>query len=114
MYLCICHGLNEGAVDHACTSGACSAARVFRHYDVKPQCGKCVRAIQDVVKSRQSARGADPAPLAASGICPRKAARLAREAAQPCPAEAAAIEASPCLPDGVLARPGLEMAGQAS
>ncbi len=49
MYLCLCHGLNEAAVQRAQAAGATTAVRVYRHYGVKPQCGKCVRAVHGAV-----------------------------------------------------------------
>ncbi len=58
MYLCVCHALNERAVKEACgalsggyAGGTCTAASVYRHLGVKPQCGKCVRAVQETVRA---------------------------------------------------------------
>ncbi len=64
MYLCICHGLNEKSVAKAHSQGACSAARVFHHYQVKPRCGKCVQAIQSAVSS-SAGEERMPTPIAA-------------------------------------------------
>ena len=61
MYLCICHALNEQAVDAAREAGAATAIGIYRHYGVKPKCGKCVRAMQAVAEG-QSSRDIDTMP----------------------------------------------------
>lgn len=55
MYLCLCHGLNERAVHQACREGASTAGYVYRHFGVKPQCGKCVRSMQHAVEGTYQA-----------------------------------------------------------
>lgn len=64
MYVCLCHGLNDRAVRAAIDEGgAGSAAEVYRHYACKPQCGKCVATVRDMVRSAQ------PAPTRGCGRC---------------------------------------------
>lgn len=51
MYVCLCHGLNDRQVRSAIDEGgAGSAAQVYRHFDCKPRCGKCVPFVRDMVK----------------------------------------------------------------
>ncbi|NFV80441.1 (2Fe-2S)-binding protein [Magnetospirillum aberrantis] len=55
MYVCLCHGLNDRQVRAAIDEGqAGSAAEVYRHYSCKPQCGKCVSTVHDMVRAAQS------------------------------------------------------------
>lgn len=50
MYVCVCHGLNSKDVKQAAGNGACCSAEVFRHFAVKPQCGRCVRTMQTLLR----------------------------------------------------------------
>lgn len=51
MYVCLCHGLNDRHVRAAIDEGgAGSAAQVYQHYECKPQCGKCVPYVRDMVR----------------------------------------------------------------
>jgi len=49
MYVCVCHALTDGDVRSARDEGAATSAEVFRHYGVKPQCGRCVRTMGGVM-----------------------------------------------------------------
>ncbi|MCB2099821.1 MAG: (2Fe-2S)-binding protein [Rhodobacterales bacterium] len=50
MYICVCNGLNECAVRDACDRGARTAETVYRHHGVRPQCGKCVHMIDQIIR----------------------------------------------------------------
>lgn len=49
MYVCLCHGFTDRQVRAAVTEGAGNAQAVFRHFDSKPRCGKCVSTVRDLV-----------------------------------------------------------------
>jgi bacterioferritin-associated ferredoxin len=52
MYVCLCHGINDRQVRSAIDEGgAGSAAQVYRHYDCRPRCGKCVPMVRDMVEA---------------------------------------------------------------
>ena len=54
MYVCLCHGINVRQVRAAIDEGgAGSAAQVYRHYDCRPRCGKCVPMMRDMVETAQ-------------------------------------------------------------
>lgn len=58
MYVCLCHGINDRQVHAAIhEGGAASTAKVYEHFQVKPQCGKCVPYVHDMVKSARSCGG---------------------------------------------------------
>jgi bacterioferritin-associated ferredoxin len=46
MYICICHALTEGDVRSAEAAGAVTHGEVFRHFGVKPQCGRCMTSMR--------------------------------------------------------------------
>jgi bacterioferritin-associated ferredoxin len=54
VYICICNALTERQVDDAVRQGASRPAQVYRHHACRPQCGKCVREVED--KVREGAR----------------------------------------------------------
>lgn len=67
MYVCLCHGLNDRQVRSAIDEGgAGSAAQVYRHFDCKPRCGKCVPYVRDLVKA---AKGAETGGCGGDGGC---------------------------------------------
>jgi bacterioferritin-associated ferredoxin len=49
MYVCICHGFTEKKVKQALSSGARTAAGVFNGLGCRPQCGKCVPYVRQMV-----------------------------------------------------------------
>jgi bacterioferritin-associated ferredoxin len=66
MYVCLCHGLNDRQVRAAIDEGgAGSAAQVYRHYDCRPRCGKCVGQVRDMVKAHRGEGGG----CAGGGAC---------------------------------------------
>ncbi len=54
MYVCLCHGLTDRKVREANTQGASTPAKVFKHHGVKPQCGKCVCCMREVLSEGPS------------------------------------------------------------
>jgi bacterioferritin-associated ferredoxin len=59
MYICICNALSDRTLAAAAGSGAKSVAQVFRRCAARPQCGKC---LPDVAQLIEDAR-AEEAPL---------------------------------------------------
>lgn len=55
MYVCICHGLNDKKVKAALVNGAVTPASVFRHYECKVQCGKCVPTMREMAADHHGA-----------------------------------------------------------
>lgn len=49
MYVCLCHGFNEGQVRQAKCNGACRASDVYKQLGVRPQCGRCVGHVSDIL-----------------------------------------------------------------
>ncbi|MDR3436731.1 (2Fe-2S)-binding protein [Telmatospirillum sp.] len=46
MYICVCNALTDGDVRNAEAAGAVTHGQVFRHYGVKPQCGRCLSCMR--------------------------------------------------------------------
>jgi len=42
MYVCVCHGIRCRDVRAVAETGKCRAADVFRAFEARPQCGKCL------------------------------------------------------------------------
>ena len=58
MYVCLCHGLNERAVHSAIAEGgAGSPAEVYKHFDCKPRCGKCIGTMREMIGEAGSRTG---------------------------------------------------------
>jgi len=55
MYVCICHGFNEKKVKQALSQGVCTAAGFFNCMGCKPQCGKCVPYVRQMVADHRKA-----------------------------------------------------------
>ncbi len=64
MYVCLCHGFTDRQVRAAVTEGAGSPQAVFRHFDSKPRCGKCVSTVRELVDESKGGCGGGP------GGCP--------------------------------------------
>jgi bacterioferritin-associated ferredoxin len=54
MYVCVCHALKERDVQQVTCKGACKAQDVHRHFGVRPQCGRCMSMIRDMVSEPQA------------------------------------------------------------
>lgn len=49
MYVCICHALTDDDVRSAEAEGAACNAEVFRHFGVRPQCGRCIPSMRGLL-----------------------------------------------------------------
>ena len=49
MYICICNALSEKRVRAAAAASNGSTAAVYRALDCRPQCGRCIPMIRDIV-----------------------------------------------------------------
>ncbi|WP_142850031.1 bacterioferritin-associated ferredoxin [Telmatospirillum sp. J64-1] len=56
MIVCVCNNLNEKKVNQAIGAGACSAAQVFKHTGTRPQCGRCLTHMRDMLVRENEAR----------------------------------------------------------
>ncbi|HUI18467.1 MAG TPA: (2Fe-2S)-binding protein [Alphaproteobacteria bacterium] len=50
MYVCICNALNEASIRDTAGAGARSVQEVYDALGVRPQCGKCIPVIRDMVR----------------------------------------------------------------
>jgi bacterioferritin-associated ferredoxin len=50
MYICLCNGLTDGKVRMVARRAECSVAEVYRALGCKPQCGKCVPFVRDLIR----------------------------------------------------------------
>lgn len=62
MYVCMCHGITDGAVREAVCGGACSAKDVFKRLGVRPQCGGCAAHMSLLVTGADAAAPAEHQP----------------------------------------------------
>ncbi|HEY0676549.1 MAG TPA: (2Fe-2S)-binding protein [Immundisolibacter sp.] len=56
MYVCVCHGVTDGAIRQAAQAGACSLAELAQTLRVATCCGKCAEQAQDVLAGREHAQ----------------------------------------------------------
>lgn len=60
MYVCICNALSESAIHATIGAGARTVRQVCDALAVRPQCGKCLAHIRDMVReARAIPAGAD-------------------------------------------------------
>jgi len=50
MYVCLCNGFTDRQVQNVVPIAKSSAAGVFRALGVRPQCGKCVPMVKELVR----------------------------------------------------------------
>ena len=62
MYVCICNALKDRELA-AAANDARSVAEVFRRCGRRPQCGKCLPDVAQIIEERRAQNA--PAPLAA-------------------------------------------------
>jgi bacterioferritin-associated ferredoxin len=55
MYVCLCNGFTDRQVQNVVPIAGSSAARVFRALGVRPQCGKCVPMVKEIVRHSSEA-----------------------------------------------------------
>lgn len=51
-YICICNAINERSIHAAIDAGAQSAAEVYAHVGVTPQCGLCADEFDRMIDER--------------------------------------------------------------
>jgi len=58
MYICLCNALTDRNIRAHCDSGY-SVAMVYRSLDCKPQCGKCVPMVLQMLRRNRGSEEAD-------------------------------------------------------
>lgn len=71
MWVCICHGINCRDVKDAAGNGASRVSDVFRQFEVRVRCGKCVPTICNLLNEGQAANecGAPDQPPVPAACC---------------------------------------------
>lgn len=54
MFVCICHAVNEKAIQQAVSEGAESLRDLRRSLNVGTQCGQCVRQAHEVIEEAKA------------------------------------------------------------
>lgn len=71
MWVCLCHGIRCRDVKEAAGDGASRAGDVFRKFEVRVRCGKCVPTICNLLNESQIANepgnSAAPSAMACCG-----------------------------------------------
>ena len=60
MYVCLCHGFTDRQVRGAITEGAGNPPQVFRQFNAKPRCGKCIPTVREMVDESKGSSGGCP------------------------------------------------------
>jgi bacterioferritin-associated ferredoxin len=63
MYVCICNAIRDREIAVAAESDAASVAEIFRRCGRRPQCGKCLPDVAQMIEDRRDR--AHAVPLAA-------------------------------------------------
>jgi bacterioferritin-associated ferredoxin len=50
MYVCLCNGFTDREVRRAAKSGVCSARDIYSLLGATPQCGKCIPAVESILR----------------------------------------------------------------
>jgi bacterioferritin-associated ferredoxin len=66
MYICLCNGFTDGKVRMVARNGECSVSEVYRVLGCKPQCGKCVPLVRDLIRAEASMAAASPVMITAA------------------------------------------------
>ena len=59
MYVCICNAINERRVHGAIADGAARLSEVFRKNGCRPQCGRCLAHMREVMQTHAAPSGAE-------------------------------------------------------
>ncbi|WP_119167962.1 (2Fe-2S)-binding protein [Algihabitans albus] len=51
MIVCVCNNLNCRKVREAVDAGALSCAKVYLHHGVRPQCGRCIDTVREMLQT---------------------------------------------------------------
>lgn len=68
MYICICHALSRKDIGEAVKAGANGQLKVFSHFGVSPECGRCLSTVDECIKASQAS--IDPVEKGGSEIEP--------------------------------------------
>ncbi|MDP1617242.1 bacterioferritin-associated ferredoxin [Phenylobacterium sp.] len=55
MYVCNCNGIREREVRAAVAAGASRPSEIFKAYDAKPQCARCVCDMREYLQEQREA-----------------------------------------------------------
>ncbi|WP_421709058.1 (2Fe-2S)-binding protein [Algihabitans sp.] len=55
--VCVCNNLNCRKVREAVDAGAASCAKVYLHHGVRPQCGRCIDTVREMVQTASADAG---------------------------------------------------------
>jgi bacterioferritin-associated ferredoxin len=66
MYICLCNALTDRDIGSHLAGGACSVAMVYRACGCRPQCGKCVPFVREMLR-QGSAEATSPEGLGGAG-----------------------------------------------
>lgn len=59
MYVCLCHGITDKAIEQAVAAGANSMPELKKQLGVATQCGKCATATKQLLLDLQAVENAD-------------------------------------------------------
>jgi bacterioferritin-associated ferredoxin len=61
MYVCLCNGLTDRAIESASDVPDCSVSDVYKALGCAPRCGKCVPVVRQMLKRADDLSFADSA-----------------------------------------------------
>jgi bacterioferritin-associated ferredoxin len=61
VYVCLCHGIRCRQVKEAANQGVRTPAEVHKRHGVRPQCGRCMREIGEMLQSECGGCHGEPA-----------------------------------------------------
>ena len=62
MFVCICNALKDKELVEAAQGDVCNVAEVFKRCGRRPQCGKCLPDVADIIETVQIEGGVGLAP----------------------------------------------------
>lgn len=62
MYVCICNALSDGRIRAVAPESGGSAAAVYKALGCRPQCGRCVPLVGDIVRELGSPAASEIQP----------------------------------------------------
>jgi len=60
MYVCLCNGLTDRQVRGAAGGTGCSPAGIYRSLGVRPQCGKCIPLMREIIRDHADRPSSEP------------------------------------------------------
>jgi bacterioferritin-associated ferredoxin len=67
MYVCLCHGVTDRAIQRAAQAGACSLAELAQTLRVATCCGKCADIAKTLLEAADRTAPATPVRLTSIG-----------------------------------------------